>query len=36
MDVRDYEPLVADTIEEECGDEQDVWLGPGLHSDSLW
>jgi hypothetical protein len=36
MDVRDYEPLVTDTIEEECGDEQDIWLGPGLHSDSLW
>lgn len=36
MDVRDYEPLVTDTIEEERGDEQDIWLGPGLHSDSLW
>jgi hypothetical protein len=36
MDVRDYEPLATDTLEEECGDEQDVWLGPGLHSDSLW
>jgi len=37
MDVRDYEPLATDTFDEqECGDEQDVWLGPGLHSDGLW
>lgn len=35
MDVRDFEPLANDTIEE-CGDEQDIRLGPRLHPDSLW
>jgi hypothetical protein len=37
MDVRDFEPLANDTFnQEDCGDEQDIRLGPRLHPDSLW